>query len=164
MTTQQAAVQIYRRPRGQYPRRRDADHRPKPLPEYLEAHDLDALICAMPNARARLLFLVQWEPVSECRRRWRSRSGTSLDSGLPTIHLRRGKGAKPWIVPVHPELHSALAGAFVYTDDADLPGTGAGPDGEPCGCVVMNPTQPRKATDLATAHEEADRNRYGLMR
>ena len=33
----------------------------------------------------------------------------SLDSDLPTIHVRRGKGAKPRIVPFHPELHSALA-------------------------------------------------------
>lgn len=33
----------------------------------------------------------------------------SLDSGLPTIHVRRGKGAKLRIVPVHPELHPALA-------------------------------------------------------
>ena len=33
----------------------------------------------------------------------------SLDSSLPTIHVRRGKGAKPRIVPIHPELHSALA-------------------------------------------------------
>ena len=42
MTTQQTAVQRYRRPRGQYPRRQAAERRPKPLPEYLEAHEVDA--------------------------------------------------------------------------------------------------------------------------
>ena len=38
----------------------------------------------------------------------------SLDSGLPTIHVRRGKGAKPRIVPVHPELHSALVSSLQF--------------------------------------------------
>ena len=38
----------------------------------------------------------------------------SLDSGLPTIHVRRDKGSKPRIVPVHPELHSALASSLQF--------------------------------------------------
>ena len=38
----------------------------------------------------------------------------SLDSGLPTTHVRRGKGAKPRIVPVHPELHSALPSSLQF--------------------------------------------------
>ena len=38
----------------------------------------------------------------------------ALDSGLPTIHVRRGKGAKHRIVPVHPELHSALASSLQF--------------------------------------------------
>ncbi len=109
MTTQ-TAVQRYRRPRGQYPKRRDSEHRPKPLPEYLEACEVDALIRAVPNSRPALLFMIQWRAglrvlealALEVR-------DLSLDSGLPTIHVRRGKGAKLRIVPVHPELHSALA-------------------------------------------------------
>ncbi len=60
MTTQQTAVQRYRRPRGQYPRRQETERCPKSLPEYLEAHEVDALIRAAPNPRASLLFLVQW--------------------------------------------------------------------------------------------------------
>ena len=35
-------------------------------------------------------------------------------SNLPTVHVRRGKGAKPRIVPVHPELHSALASSLQF--------------------------------------------------
>ena len=38
----------------------------------------------------------------------------SLDSGLPTIHVRRGKGAKPRIVPVHSELHSGLSSSLQF--------------------------------------------------
>ena len=115
MTTQQTAVQRYRRPRGQYPKRQDTNHRPKPLPEYLEAHEVDALIRAAPNSRAALLFLVQWRAglrVSEALAI--EVRDLSLDSGLPTIHVRRGKGAKPRIVPVHPELHSALSSSLQF--------------------------------------------------
>ncbi len=115
MTTQTTAIQRYRRPRGQYPRRQESDSRPKPLPEYLEAHEVDALLRAAPNARARLLFLVQWRAglrVSEALAL--EVRDLSLDSGLPTIHVRQGKGAKPRIVPVHPELHSALASSLQF--------------------------------------------------
>ena len=88
---------------------------PKPLPEYLEAHEVDALIRAAPNSRAALLFLVQWCAglrVSEALAL--EARDLSLDSGLPTIHVRRGKGAKPRIVPVHPELHSALVSSLQF--------------------------------------------------
>ena len=114
MTTQ-TTLQRYRRPRGQYPKRQDMDRRPKPLPEYLEAHEVDALIRAAPNSRAALLFLIQWRAglrVSEALAL--EVRDLALDSGLPTIHVRRGKGAKPRIVPVHPELHSALASSLQF--------------------------------------------------
>lgn len=115
MTTRQTTVQRYRRPSGQYPKRRDSDRRLKPLPEYLEAHEVAALIRAAPNPRASLLFMVQWRAglrVSEALAL--EVRDLSLDSGLPTIHVRRGKGAKPRIVPVHPELHSALASSLQF--------------------------------------------------
>ena len=91
------------------------DRRPKPLPEYLEAHKVDALIRAAPNSRAALLFMVQWRAglrVSEALAL--EVRDLSLDSALPTIHVRRGKGAKPRIVPVHPELHSALTSSLQF--------------------------------------------------
>ena len=119
MTTQQTAVQRYRRPRGQYPKRQDTDRRPKLLPEYLEAHEVDALIRAAPNSRAALLFLIQWRAglrVSEALAL--EVRDLSLDSGLPTIHVRRGKGAKPRIVPVQPELHSALSSSLQFENIA----------------------------------------------
>ena len=59
-TQQTTAVDRYRRPRGQHPRpRRDVDEKTvEQLPEYLDAHEIDALIRAAPNPRARLLFLI----------------------------------------------------------------------------------------------------------
>ena len=89
MTTQQTALQRYRRPRGQYPKRQDTDRRPKPLPEYVVVHYVDALIRAAPNLRAVLLFLVQWRAglrVSEALAL--EIRDLSLDSELPTIHVR----------------------------------------------------------------------------
>ena len=115
MTTQQTAVQRYRRPRGQYSKCRDTEPIAKQLPECLEAQEVDALIRAAPNPRASLLFLVQWRAglrVSEALAL--EVRDLSLDSGLPTIHVRRGKGAKPRIVPVHPELHSALSSLLQF--------------------------------------------------
>ena len=115
MTNEQTAVQRYRRPRGQFPERQDSERRPKPPPEYLEAHEVDALIRAAPNSGAALLFLVQWRAglrVSEALAL--EVRDPSLDAGLPTVHVRRGKGAKPRIVPVHPELHSALSSSLQF--------------------------------------------------
>ena len=115
MTMPTTAVQRYRRPRGQYPKRLEPDRRPKPLPEYLETHEVDALIRAAPNSRAALLFLIQWRAglrVSEALAL--EVRDLPLDSGLPKIHVRRGKGAKPRIVPVHPELHSALSSSLQF--------------------------------------------------
>ena len=115
MTTQTTSVQRYRRPRGQYPKHPDTNRRPKPLPEYLEAHEVDALIRASPNSRAALLFLVQWRAglrVSEALAL--EVRDLSLDSDLPTIRVRQGKGSKARMVPVHPELHSALASSLQF--------------------------------------------------
>ena len=51
-----------RRPRGQYPKK--AEHSTelveKRLPEYIEAHEVNALLRAAPNPRARLLMMIEW--------------------------------------------------------------------------------------------------------
>ena len=68
---------------------------PRPFPEYLEAEEVNALIRASPNSRAALLLLVQWRVglrVSEALAL--EVRDLSLDSGLPTIHVRRGQGGK----------------------------------------------------------------------
>ena len=52
-TQQTTAVERYRCPRGQHPRLpRDVDEKTVgQFPEYLEAHEVDALIRAAPNPR-----------------------------------------------------------------------------------------------------------------
>lgn len=109
-------IQRYRRPRGQYPKLRYSECHTKPLPEYLEADEVNALIRAAPDSKARLLFLVQWRAdlrVSEALAL--EVRNLSLDTGLPTIHVRRAREAsKPRIVSVHQELHAALASSLRF--------------------------------------------------
>ena len=120
MTTDQALVPRNRRPRGQHPRRRDHYGRKNPsrkLPEYQEAHQAEALIRAAPNHRARLLFLIEWRAglrISEALAL--EARDLSFESELPSIRVREGKGSKPRIVPVHPELHAALTSALQFGD------------------------------------------------
>ena len=40
----------------------------------------------------------------------------SLAGELPSLHVREGKGSKPRIVPVHPELRAALTSALEFGD------------------------------------------------
>lgn len=116
MTTEQAVATRSRRPRGQHPRSRDPDGRKsttKNLPEYLEAHQVEALIRAAPNPRARLLFLIEWRAglrISEALAL--EARDLSFEGELPSLHVREGKGSKPRIVPVHPELRAALTSAL----------------------------------------------------
>ena len=55
MTT--TAITRLRWPRGQHPKKVDQDQelQPKPLPQYLEAHEVQAIIRASDDPRARLL-------------------------------------------------------------------------------------------------------------
>ena len=58
MTTQAAARR--RCPRGAHPKTSDSSAQPRKLPEYLEAHEVEAVIRATDNPRAKLLMLEQW--------------------------------------------------------------------------------------------------------
>ena len=59
MTT--TAITRRRRPRGQHPKRVDRGQElvPKPLPQYLEAHEVQAIIRAADDPKARLLMMEQ---------------------------------------------------------------------------------------------------------
>ena len=106
MTTHQAVVGRSRRPRGQHPKPRGPDGRKrsaKKLPEYLEAHQVEALIRSAPNPRARLLFLIEWRACLRISEALALESrDLSLDGEFPGLHVREGKGSRPRIVPVHP--------------------------------------------------------------
>lgn len=112
-----AAISHRRRPRGRYPKTRDGatPKRQKRIPEYLEAYEVNAIIRAAPNPKAKLLMLQQWRagfPVSETLDL--EVRDLSLDTPNPTIRVRSGKGGKSRLVPVHPELHGALSSALSY--------------------------------------------------
>ena len=106
-----------RRPRGQYPKKADqtVELVEKKLPEYIEAHEVNALLRAAPNPRARLLMMIEWRAGLRVSEALALEVGDlSLDVELPTLRVRRGKGRKARIVPVHPELHSALSIALQF--------------------------------------------------
>ena len=84
-------------------------------PEYLELSEVNSLIAAAPNSKARLIMLEQWRAglrVSEALA-LESRD-LHLDSARPTLVVRQGKGHKARVVPVHPELRTALTAATSF--------------------------------------------------
>ena len=58
MTTRGVARR--RRPRETQPRRSASSAQPRKLPEYLDTHEVGAIIMATDNPRAKLLMLEQW--------------------------------------------------------------------------------------------------------
>ncbi len=87
------------------------------LPEFLEAHQVEMLIHAAGHASARLLILIQWRAglrISEALAL--EARDLSLIGDRPTLRVRRGKGNRPRLVPVHPELVAALESAQAYSD------------------------------------------------
>ena len=73
------------------------------------------LIRAAPNPRARLLFLIEWQAGLRISEALAVEAGDlALDTNLPTLRVRQGKGSKAWIVPVHVELHTALTSALQF--------------------------------------------------
>ena len=109
MTTQTATVERYRRPRGQHPKpRTDAGERlTMTLPEYLEHHEVDALIRAAPNPRARLLFLIEWRAGLRVSEALALRvSDLSLDGELPSLRVRRGEGRGHVLSPYIPSFRT----------------------------------------------------------
>lgn len=113
MTTQ--AVARRRRPRGTHPKRSGGSPQPRKLPEYLEAHEVEAIIRATDNPRAKLLMLEQWRAGLRIAEALALEvSDLSLDAEPPTLRVRAGKGNRPRIVPMHRELQAALRSALSY--------------------------------------------------
>ena len=111
---------IVRRGRGLHPRKAPVQQNPGgkgfTLPEYLEAHQVQTVLAAAPNPRARLLTLLQWRAglrVSEALAL--EAADLSLHSDQPTIRVRQGKGGRSRIVPVHPELLNALEAVLQFS-------------------------------------------------
>ncbi len=118
-TDSTTAISRRRRPRGRYPKTQEGatPKRRKRIPEYIEADEVNAIIRAAPNPKAKLLMLEQWRAglrVSEALDL--EVRDLSLDTSSPTVRVRSGKGGKTRLVPVHPELHGALNNALAYGD------------------------------------------------
>lgn len=95
MTTN--ALTRRRRPRGRYPKRADGDpqKRSGTIPEYLEADEVNAIIRAAPNPKAKLLMLEQRRAglrVSEALDL--EVRDLLLDASNPTLRVRSRKGSK----------------------------------------------------------------------
>ena len=77
--------------------------------------EVNALIAAAPNPRARLIMLEQWRAelrVSEALAL--EARDLHLDSDRPTLVVRQGKGRKARVIPVHPELQTDLTAATSF--------------------------------------------------
>ena len=108
-----------RKARGIHSKRAGLQQRPREkgsnLPEYLEKREVEAMIAASTNPMARLLMLEQWRDglrVSEALAL--EKRDFFLDSDRPTLWVRRGKGNKARVVPLHPELQTELVAATSY--------------------------------------------------
>ena len=95
MTTT-AITPTRRRARGIHPKKSGVQQNPgkkgSTLPEYLEAQEIQGILAAAPNSRARLLMLLQWRAglrVSEALAL--EAADRSLNSDQPTLRVRQGK-------------------------------------------------------------------------
>ena len=88
---------VARRKTGMYPKSRKVQQLPeakgRTLPEYLEAHEINALIATASNPKAKLLILLQWRAglrVAEALAV--TAADLMLESDSPTLRVRRGEG------------------------------------------------------------------------
>jgi integrase/recombinase XerD len=87
------------------------------LPEYLEKPQIDALYSVLEDPRHRLHFLLQWRAglrVAEACAI--AAQDLFLEGAHPTLKVRRGKGNRARIVPVHEDLRTALMAFTSFGD------------------------------------------------
>ena len=97
------------------------------LPEYLEYGEIQTLLKSAPSEQARLLILLQWRAGLRVSEALALQMGDlSLEGDRPTLRVRRGKGNKQRVVPVHPELRAALNTLIGYVG------------GKKAGCLLPN--------------------------
>ena len=109
------AVARRRRPGGTHPKRSDHSAQPRKLPEYPEAHEVEAIVRVSDNPRAKLLMLEQWRAGLRIAEALALEvADLSLDAEPPTLRVRAGKGNRSRVVPMHRELQTALKSALSY--------------------------------------------------
>jgi integrase len=83
------------------------------LPEYLEQREAEAILRQAPHAQARLVMLAQWRAglrISEAL----ALLVADVDFDGMKVRVRRGKGNKSRLVPLHPELAAAFRNYLDY--------------------------------------------------
>lgn len=78
------------------------------LPEYLAANEVEVMLECAPSERARLLMLIQWRSGLRVSEAINVRWSDIRHDDRPTLRVRRGKGNKSRLVPLHPELGAAF--------------------------------------------------------
>ncbi len=85
------------------------------LPEYLEQPEGQVVIASTPNPLAKPLTPEQRQAdLREPEALSLENRDRLLDSDRPTLRVRRGNGNKNRVVPLHPELQTALIAAAGY--------------------------------------------------
>lgn len=77
------------------------------MPAYLSPPQMDALLDHAPTPAARLLFVLQWRAglrVAEAL----DIGPADIDTDGALLRVRRGKGGKERLVPLHPDLRQAI--------------------------------------------------------
>lgn len=87
------------------------------LPEYLEYSEVESLLANAPHGKARFVMLCQWRAglrIAEALKL--TPADVYLDTDMPTLKVRMGKGGKDRIVPVHPRLKEAFLSRLQYSE------------------------------------------------
>ena len=80
------------------------------MPAYLTAPQVKALLDHAPHPAAKLLITLQWRAGLRVAEALAVRqSDIAADTDQPTLRVRRGKGGKERLVPLHPDLAAAIA-------------------------------------------------------
>ena len=113
--------------RGMYPKSRDVQRstgvKRRTLPEYLSKDEVDALMRAAKHTKAAILMALQWRAGLRISEAVEIRpTDLDLTDDQPTLRVRRGKGNRDRIVPLHPELQGVLHAILSFGDlKADQP-------------------------------------------
>ena len=95
-TDSTTAMSHRRRPRERYPKTQDGavPKREKRIPEYLEADEVNAIIRAVPDPKAKFLILEQWRAGLRVSEAFDLEvRDLSLDTPTPTLRMR---SESPW--------------------------------------------------------------------
>ena len=111
---------------GLYPARpgmqQNSGAKRRKLPEHLSHDEVLTMLRAADGPQARLLMLIMFRAglrVSEAL--GVTRADVRVTDGQPVLHVRQGKGSKPRMVPLHPDLIAAFDTALGYLPKGDGP-------------------------------------------